>query len=106
LFGLSLETWTRENRKSAHASTVRRSPKPCPARHAGRLFESRVLEEKTKPLYISVKGTKYRALFRRRHTTPGLIQVPMVYAQLAPREFEIVAWNAAKAKARELGWIK
>jgi hypothetical protein len=60
-------------------------------------------------IVASLPGTAYRALFTVPHDERRLIQSKMMSvdraASISHKEFEALAWTAANAKARELGWI-
>lgn len=54
-------------------------------------------------------GTSYRVMFQMHPDEPRLIEAEGVAvdkaAPMTHEEFEKLAWEAATAKARELGWI-
>jgi hypothetical protein len=60
-------------------------------------------------LVVSMPGTSYRAIYFRSPDESKLIQAPNLAvdkeAPMRHEEFEAMAWEAANAKARELGWI-
>jgi hypothetical protein len=61
-------------------------------------------------IVVTMAGTAFRASFFRSKDEPRLIQSPAISVEKdAPsarrKEFEALAWEAANAKARELGWI-
>ena len=60
-------------------------------------------------IVASLPGTSYRALFFLSPNKRKLIQAEQLSvdkkAPLYHEEFEAKAWEAANAKARELGWI-
>ena len=61
-------------------------------------------------IVVSMPGTAFSASFFRPTDEPRLIQSPVMSVEKeAPsdkrRAFEVLAWEAANLKARELGWI-
>lgn len=58
---------------------------------------------------VTMAGTAYRAVFHKHPDEPRLIEAEGVAvdkaAPMEHEEFEKLAWEAAVAKARELGWI-
>ena len=68
------------------------------------------VEAEGNQIIVTMIGTPFRAVFFRSEKCPALIQSPAVSvdkkaATNVHREFEQVAWRAATARARELGWI-
>ena len=57
---------------------------------------------------VTLPGTNYRALFHLSKDEPRLIQSSQLSvdkaAPMSHKDFEAMAWEAANAKARELGW--
>jgi hypothetical protein len=60
-------------------------------------------------IIVSMPGTSFRAAYFRSVTEPGLTPCEFLDvdrgASISRKEFEALAWEAAIAKARELGWI-
>lgn len=60
-------------------------------------------------IIVTLPGTTYRALFFMSPDEPKLIQAEQLTvdrgAPMSHEDFEVLAWEAANAKARELGWI-
>lgn len=61
-------------------------------------------------IIVTRPGTSFRAAFFKAADEPRLMQSPtMSVEKEAPaqtrKDFEAHAWEAANAKARELGWI-
>jgi hypothetical protein len=60
-------------------------------------------------IVVSMPGTSFRAAYFRSVTEPGLTPCEFLDvdrgASISRKEFEALAWDAAIAKARELGWI-
>ena len=61
-------------------------------------------------IVVTMLGTSFRAAFFKAADEPRLMQSPtMSVEREAPaqtrKEFEVLAWEAANVKARELGWI-
>ena len=61
-------------------------------------------------IVVSREGTSFRTAYFKSADEPRLIQSPTMSGEKeAPaqrrKEFEALAWEAANAKARELGWI-
>jgi hypothetical protein len=60
-------------------------------------------------IIVSMAGTSFRAAYFRSVTEPGLTRCEFLEvdraASMSREEFEALAWEAALAKARELGWI-
>jgi len=59
---------------------------------------------------VSAPGTSFRASFSKAENEPRLVQslemsVEMGNPSQHRKDFEALAWDAANAKARELGWI-
>ena len=58
---------------------------------------------------VTMPGTCFRSTYVLAPDSPTLTQSNMLVvdgsAGITSREFEILAWDAANAKARELGWI-
>jgi hypothetical protein len=54
-------------------------------------------------------GTTYRAIYFRSPARKNLTQAKQMNvdksAPITNKEFEALAWEAANAKARELGWL-
>ena len=61
-------------------------------------------------IIVTLPGTSYRALFYRSKTESRLLQAEQLSvnknAPMYHEEFEAKAWEAAHAKARELGWLE
>ena len=61
-------------------------------------------------IVASLPGTSYRALFFLSPDKRRLIQAEQLSvnkkAPIYHEEFEAMAWEAANAKARELGWLE
>jgi hypothetical protein len=59
---------------------------------------------------VTLAGTNYRALFRLSPDEPRLIQASQLSvdkaAPLSHQDFEAMAWEAANAKAKEVGWLE
>jgi len=60
-------------------------------------------------LVASLPGTSYRAIYLRSSDQSKIIQARGLAVDkefpMAHKEFEALAWEAATAKARQLGWI-
>jgi hypothetical protein len=60
-------------------------------------------------IVVSMPGTSFRAAYFRSITESGLTRCEFLDvdrgASISREEFEALAWEAAMAKARELGWI-
>jgi hypothetical protein len=60
-------------------------------------------------IVVTLPGTSFRAVFLPSPDEPRLIQSPAVainqHAEITSKDFEALAWEAANAKARELGWM-
>ena len=60
-------------------------------------------------IIVTMPGTSFQATYFKEPDGPGIQQdLSMTKdsdAALTTREFETLAWEAANAKARELGWI-
>jgi hypothetical protein len=60
-------------------------------------------------IIVSMPGTSFRAAYFRSVTESGLTLGDSLevdhHASLSRNEFEALAWDAAMAKARDLGWI-
>jgi hypothetical protein len=60
-------------------------------------------------IIVTMPGTSYRATYLKAPNWPGLVQSSYIRddkdAALPPNEFLALAWQAADAKGRELGWI-
>ena len=60
-------------------------------------------------IIVTMPGTSFQATYFKDPDAPGIQQdLSMAKdsdAAIATREFETLAWEAANAKARELGWI-
>jgi hypothetical protein len=60
-------------------------------------------------LVVTMGDTGYRAVFYKHPDEPRLVAAKSMAvdkdAPLYHKEFERLAWEAANAKARELGWI-
>jgi hypothetical protein len=56
-----------------------------------------------------MRGTSDRAFFLRSPDEPKLVQAASLAvdkaARMSHQDFEVMAWEAANAKAKELGWI-
>lgn len=68
------------------------------------------VEVEDEHIVVSMEGTSFRTAYFKSADEPRLIQSPtMSVEKEAPaqrrKEFEALAWEAANAKARELGWI-
>lgn len=67
------------------------------------------VEVKRQRLIVTLEGTSYRAVFRLSPDKSRLIESGALAvdksAPMAHRDFEALAWEAANAKARALGWI-
>ena len=67
------------------------------------------VDVKRQRLIVTLEGTSYRAVFRLSPDKSQLIESGAVAvdkaAPMAHEDFEALAWEAANAKARELGWI-
>ena len=61
-------------------------------------------------IVASLPGTSYRALFFLSQDKRTLIQAEQLRvnkkAPMYHEEFEAMAWEAANARARELGWLE
>jgi hypothetical protein len=59
---------------------------------------------------VTLPGTNYRALFRLSPDEPRLIQDSQLTvdkaAPMSHQDFEAMAWEAANAKAKEVGWLE
>ena len=60
-------------------------------------------------IVVTLPGTSFRAAYYKNPDAPGLKQSPATSddksAAITHKEFETLAWKAANAKARKLGWI-
>jgi hypothetical protein len=60
-------------------------------------------------IVVTMPGTSFRASYYKNPDAPGLLQYPATSddksAAITHKEFEALAWKAANAKARKLGWI-
>ena len=60
-------------------------------------------------IVVTLPGTDFRAVFHLSPDEPRLIQSPVLAtdqeAEISSKDFEALAWEAANAQARELGWI-
>jgi hypothetical protein len=60
-------------------------------------------------IVVTLPGTDYRAFFQFCADEPRLIRAKQLAvdwaAPMSHEDFEVLAWKAANAKARELGWI-
>jgi hypothetical protein len=60
-------------------------------------------------IVVTMPGTSYRASYFKSSGAPGLMQSDYTEddkeAILSRNEFIALAWDAANAKARELGWL-
>jgi hypothetical protein len=57
-------------------------------------------------IIVTMPGTSYRATYLKAPNWPGLIQSGSIKdGKDASNEFLALAWQAADAKGRELGWI-
>jgi hypothetical protein len=71
-----------------------------------------VVEVENDHIVVAPPGTSFRALYTKsgQREQAKLVQLPMALfdssASAGPSEFEKTAWEAANAKARELGWIE
>jgi hypothetical protein len=68
------------------------------------------VEVEDEHIVVTMVDTAFRATFFRAKDEPRLIQSAAISVEKeAPsarrKEFEALAWEAANAKARELGWI-
>jgi hypothetical protein len=59
---------------------------------------------------VTLPGTNYRALFRLSPDEPRLIRASQLSvdkaAPMSHQDFEAMAWEAANAKASEVGWLE
>ena len=57
----------------------------------------------------TMSGSSFQTTYVKSPKAPGLTQTEYMSddnaATIARREFEVMAWEAAVAKAREFGWI-
>ncbi len=69
-------------------------------------LDIQVVDEK---ILIVLPGTSLRVAYMKAPDFPGLAKIEWVPidgdGRLTANEFEVLAWEAANAKARELGWI-
>jgi hypothetical protein len=60
-------------------------------------------------IIVTMPGTSYRATYLKAPNWPGLMQSDYMRddknALISRNEFLALAWQAADAKGRELGWI-
>jgi hypothetical protein len=60
-------------------------------------------------IVVSMAGSSYRTTYFKSAIAPGLVQSNFMKddkdESISRKEFEERAWEAANAKARELGWI-
>jgi hypothetical protein len=58
---------------------------------------------------VTLDGTAYRAVFCLSNDKAQLIQTSTLAvdkaAPMSHKDFEALAWDAANAKAREIGWL-
>jgi hypothetical protein len=58
---------------------------------------------------VTMRGTSLRTSFFKNPEAPGVLQRLSASrdseADISIRDFETLAWEAANAKARELGWL-
>jgi hypothetical protein len=70
---------------------------------------TRQVEVKDEKLVVTMDDTSYRAIFYKSPDEPRLFQAASLAvdteAPMSHKDFEALAWEAANAKARELGWI-
>ena len=61
-------------------------------------------------IVVTLPGTSYRALFYLSKNESRLLQAEQMAvnkkAPMSHQDFEALAWEAANAKARELGWLE
>ena len=67
------------------------------------------VDVKRQRLIVTLEGTSYRTVFclspdKSRLIESGALAVDRA-APMAHKDFEALAWEAANAKARDLGWI-
>jgi hypothetical protein len=72
----------------------------------GRPLETHAMDGR---IVVSMPGTSFRGAYLRSVTEPGLPRASFLDvdrgASISRKKFEALAWEAAIAKARELGWI-
>ena len=60
-------------------------------------------------LIVTIPGSSFRTAFFKSQTEPKLVQSSLIdldkKSPLSRDQFEKLAWEAASAKAQELGWI-
>jgi hypothetical protein len=60
-------------------------------------------------IVVTMPGSSFRSSYFKSVMVPGLVQSDYMTddrdAAISRDEFEALAWEAANAKARELGWI-
>lgn len=60
-------------------------------------------------IIVTMPSTSFQASFFKHPDEPRLLQNPSAAkdsgADISTKEFEALAWEAANARARELGWI-
>lgn len=60
-------------------------------------------------IVVTMPGTLFKSTYLMSPDEPKLIQAPAVAvdkaAEISSKEFEVLAWEIANAKAKELGWI-
>ena len=60
-------------------------------------------------IIVTIPGSSFRTAFFKSQTEPKLIQSSLILLDeewpLSRDEFEKLAWEAASAKAQELGWV-
>jgi len=61
-------------------------------------------------LIVTLEGSSFRAIYYLAEDEPKLLQSPAMsidkdIPKERRKELEVRAWQAAEAKARELGWI-
>lgn len=68
-----------------------------------------MVEVEGERLVVTMAGTAYRTVFFKGQDGTPLCQSPAVAVDVSVpmdhRDFEAMAWEAANAKARELGWV-
>lgn len=60
-------------------------------------------------IFVTLPGSSFRTSYFKSVIAPGLVQSDCITddktAAISRPEFEALAWEAANAKARELGWL-
>jgi hypothetical protein len=61
-------------------------------------------------IFVTMPGSSFRSGYFKSVIAPGLVQSEYMTgdkdAAISRDEFEALAWEAANAKARELGWLE